>query len=300
MSDSEDDSEDPMQSTYDHLLSTGKATPSQVLRMRTERRHKEAHQLARRLLLDRAYLRDGTVGSRTDLLLRAGAALDGLGRRDEAVFLLRNYRFLDEVVYSSDEENEGSHTGVLVELGAVDGNAVRVALAKILFKQDMKAEALSLCLSVASSSSSDPSAVRVSDAVDSYYLAGWISIHDDDHSKAYRTWKRGGDELPCSEVLGRQNGKRECWDGAGRGEEELEEGLVGAAPVPGSDNLQPFAVPEGALEEEMGKDRRIVVSFFVGRTAMAWGQRWLFVPSLSSPPALFQPLCSFAYALIRI
>jgi tetratricopeptide (TPR) repeat protein len=50
------------------------------------------------------------------------------------------------------------------------------------------------------------------DIIDAYYLGGWVKIHDDDHSNAYRIWQEGHSVVPSSTLLAAQASKRECWD----------------------------------------------------------------------------------------
>jgi hypothetical protein len=224
-----------MESTYRSLLASGKATPAQIDTMRNERRHKDNYSLCRKLLLSRMYERDDTVGTQCELILSAAASLDVLLRREEAIHLLTERRFLDEDRYSDDEDAVPS---------ALDASSYTIALAKILFKQDSKERALALTLSVCDAAATDPTAVHSLDASDAFYLSGWINIHNDDHTEAYRVWKLGSDVLPDSVELQRQNKKRVCWD-VDDAAETLLPGLVGASPIPALADLEPFAVPEG-------------------------------------------------------
>ena len=50
------------------------------------------------------------------------------------------------------------------------------------------------------------------DGEDAFHLAGWVSIHADDHTSAYTLWARGARALPDSEALHRQARKRAVWD----------------------------------------------------------------------------------------
>jgi hypothetical protein len=132
----------------------------------------------------------------TDCYLRLALALDGLNRRGEAVRSLQNAR-----------------------LTWPEDFRITLALAKLLFRDDKKDESFSLCKEIfaAYSTESPPgdlplSAIPIDDAADAYYLGGWIKIHDDDHTNAYRVWKEGHFAIPTCPILARQYGKRECWD----------------------------------------------------------------------------------------
>lgn len=45
-------------------------------------------------------------------------------------------------------------------------------------------------------------------------MAGWIHIHDDNHTKAYGIWSEGATMLPDDVLLRTQAHKRKCWDRA--------------------------------------------------------------------------------------
>lgn len=56
------------------------------------------------------------------------------------------------------------------------------------------------------------SACTSEDAADAYHLAGWVKIHGDDHTEAYRIWSAGAAAIPDDPVLATQKAKRQCWD----------------------------------------------------------------------------------------
>lgn len=106
-----------------------------------------------------------------------------------------------------------------------------LALAKLLFRADQKDRAMELCSRIFDifdvQKNQDKrdvnSAMSVSDACDAYYLGGWIQIHNDDHTSAYRIWQQGyaavSTVAPCAhddevavELLRRQCSKRVAWD----------------------------------------------------------------------------------------
>ena len=111
-----------------------------------------------------------------------------------------------------------------------------LALAKLEFKANEKSKAMQLCLQMLqhlnttttantddteSSCSNCACALLLDDedddasaaaAADAYHLAGWVHIHADDHTSAYRIWNEGGRLLPNCSVLRTQTRKRICWD----------------------------------------------------------------------------------------
>lgn len=129
----------------------------------------------------------------TDCYLRLALAQDGLSRRNEAIQSLRTAKSLWP-----------------------DEHRLTLALAKLLFRADQKDESFLLCTEVFeiynSGEYSADSKAMAEDAADAYYLAGWIKIHDDNHTKAYEVWKEGHLRIPSCPVLARQYGKRDCWD----------------------------------------------------------------------------------------
>jgi hypothetical protein len=98
-----------------------------------------------------------------------------------------------------------------------------MALAKLLFRDDQKELSLSYCESVINKyleklkekeqdEEDDDVLISKEDAMKAYYLAGWIKIHDDNHTDAYQIWSNGHRAIPSCPVLMKQNRKRECWD----------------------------------------------------------------------------------------
>ena len=80
-------------------------------------------------------------------------------------------------------------------------SALLLALAKLLFRDDCKSEALTICqrlmqayrTQASSPESSTTVELKVSkeEAEDAWYLAGWTYIHCDNHSAAYAVWTEG-------------------------------------------------------------------------------------------------------------
>jgi len=88
----------------------------------------------------------------------------------------------------------------------------------------------------------------VEDASDAYHLAGWLRIHADDHTGAYRLWMEGHAAVPECELLARQYRKRACWDHHDPAE-VCDPRLLGSDNTTSSycsvhDDLEAFFVPE--------------------------------------------------------
>jgi hypothetical protein len=137
--------------------------------------------------------------------LRLCSALEGLARRTDAIARLQ------EGVARSPSSPE-----------------LILALAKLLFKDDRKEESLGWCQQIfdvfatqeaptemtgsAECGDGAQQAISDEDAADAYYLGGWVKIHDDDHTGAYKIWRDGALAVPSSALLTTQYKKRQCWD----------------------------------------------------------------------------------------
>lgn len=140
--------------------------------------------------------------SLVEAYLRLCSALEGLTRRAEAIARLE--QGLERCPLSSE---------------------LILALAKLLFKDDQKEKSLAMCEKVFEmyaekdncemidlEGDQQPRPVSAEDAEDAYYLGGWVKIHDDNHTEAYRIWQDGHVAVPSSELLAIQHRKRFCWD----------------------------------------------------------------------------------------
>ncbi|CAM9867041.1 unnamed protein product, partial [Ectocarpus fasciculatus] len=130
-------------------------------------------------------------------------SVDGINKRSRAIELLEDLC----------EGPEG---------GTEDPRLV-LALAKLLFRDDQKGRAMGLCARIfelftaqCSADGTSPIAgeVHIADVCDAYYLGGWISIHDDNHTVAYRVWRQGYAAAAGVELLRVQCSKRVVWDKA--------------------------------------------------------------------------------------
>jgi hypothetical protein len=85
------------------------------------------------------------------------------------------------------------------------------------------------------------------DASDAYHLAGWVRIHDDNHTGAYQLWAEGHEAVPECELLARQYRKQACWDTHDPAEVCNPDLLGNGAHGDGvfrPDHLEAFHVPE--------------------------------------------------------
>eukprot|EP01038_Epipyxis_sp_PR26KG_P012702 gene12702-17034_t len=143
--------------------------------------------------------------NRTDCYIALSTSYEELNRRYDAIEVLRSGHKL----YPHD-------------------STITLALAKITFKDDKKEESLHLCQQIFSLYSqqlqsnlrddefyfADESNYKISEEEvgEAYYLGGWVKIHDDDHTNAYKIWQDGYNSLPDNFLLKQQNNKRSCWD----------------------------------------------------------------------------------------
>lgn len=134
---------------------------------------------------------------RIETNLKLAFALDAINRRSDAIESLQNA--IEDEPFDS---------------------RLNMALAKLLFRDDQKVKSLAYCKLVFDTYSKDQQdkhdenkvCVSVKDALNAYYLAGWIKIHDDNHTAAYELWSQGHRAIPSCLVLKQQHNKRECWD----------------------------------------------------------------------------------------
>jgi hypothetical protein len=126
--------------------------------------------------------------------LKLSKALDGLNLRVEAI----------NVLYVAHNEKPREFK-------------IALALAKLLFRDDQKEISYKLCLHICNEYklqlNNENQEISVDDAASAYYLAGWIKIHDDDHSNAYRIWGEGSNVIKsnCDRLI-KQQRKRLIWD----------------------------------------------------------------------------------------
>ena len=59
------------------------------------------------------------------------------------------------------------------------------------------------------------------DGADAFYILGWIKIHGDDHTTAYRIWSEGHRYCPNDVRLKRQQNKVACWSGISKSKDQV-------------------------------------------------------------------------------
>ena len=149
--------------------------------------------------------------TRRKVVLSYASALEGLGKRGMAICILDD--FLKETSGGDDGDDDCDV-------------AVTLVLAKLLFKDNRKAEAQVQCDLILSHVRNNKEhlfggadcCTPDSDYVDAFHLAGWVRIHADNHTDAYRLWEEGHVFLPSCRLLEIQHEKRACWDEEDQGE----------------------------------------------------------------------------------
>jgi tetratricopeptide (TPR) repeat protein len=175
------------------------ASEEEISRAKVHKQRKEDVSLYMLIIKQRAWDFDMSC-TFTDAYLRLCSALEGLVRRPEAIAKL--YEALNKQPTNPQ---------------------IMLALAKLLFKNDQKDASLALCNEIfamyasrdtqaSDTEESESTTISAEDAADAYYLGGWVKIHDDDHTNAYRIWQEGHLAVPTSELLATQYRKRACWD----------------------------------------------------------------------------------------
>ncbi|KAI2505577.1 hypothetical protein MHU86_8819 [Fragilaria crotonensis] len=180
---------------------------------------------------------------RRRVVLCFAAALDGLDQRQNAIMLLESYlrnchslgndngqHVDDDDDYDDDDSSDSNDDAYTNNDNCNNFNQqqtkerhldipVTLALAKLYFKGNDKQNAMQLCLQIldyiraqAHDCVTISDICDLDDAADAYHLAGWVYIHADDHTSAYRIWNEGAQLIPSCQVLNTQSKKRLCWD----------------------------------------------------------------------------------------
>lgn len=139
-----------------------------------------------------------TSCNRVDVHLKLARALDSICRRSDAIDILK-------------EAAEEDHSF---------DSRIFMSLAKLLFRDDQKDLSLFYCQSIIDKyllrqtgrEVEENFYISLEDVQSSYYLSGWIKIHDDNHTEAYKIWSEGHRVIPSCPVLQKQYRKREYWD----------------------------------------------------------------------------------------
>jgi hypothetical protein len=186
---------------YAQLVEEGTHTRENISDMKAAKKNRENLQMCNFIIQSQSWLTDDSCTQR-DVYLCCAAALEGLNRRATAIARLSEAR------------------------EALPGDPkLMLASARLLFKDDRKAEALALVNDVCSAFEAGAACTKET-AADAFNLAGWFRIHDSDHSGAYAVWSVGSKRAPHCTVLARQHIKRQCWDCSNQSESPSD-GLVG-------------------------------------------------------------------------
>ena len=188
-------------------------------------------------------LNDTQLEERRRIVLCYAAALEGLGRRRDAVDALRLCLGICQEVFT---EHEDSDTFPLEEQLDI---SVALALTKLYFKDNRKERAFAWCNAILQKLRNNKDCCSKEDISDAYHLGGWIRIHADDHTGAYKLWMEGHEAVPDCETLNRQYRKRACWDDINEDELTnpllLGEGAHGDGVYNREEDLEAFEVPNG-------------------------------------------------------
>lgn len=154
--------------------------------------------------------------------LQLASSFESLGRRAEAIAALER-----------------------ASVRAPGDARVRLALAKLFFRSARKADAHALLVPLLSDDT-----LTAATRGDAFYVAGWIQIHRDDHTRAYSVWSEGATCVPTDARLARQRRKADVWsDICGGVGCDMCDTLVGAGSFATSlSDVHSFRVPEGRLE----------------------------------------------------
>ena len=186
------------------------------------------------------------VNERRRIVLCYAGALEGLRRRQEAVDALRLCLNIGKEEFNEEAEEGGDDD---LPDGPLDIQ-VTLALAKLYFKDNQKEKAMrwlqSLLTQLRGTAANSIPAEEVSDV---FHLAGWVKIHNDDHTVAYELWTEGYGAVPGCASLERQFQKRACWDRPLTEDAALAQEIVGGdgtvVEVIRRDDLEGFPVRDG-------------------------------------------------------
>ena len=151
-------------------------------------------------------LNDTELEERRRIVLCYTAALEGLGRRREAVDALRLCLGVCQEVFTEHEDSDTYPSEEQLDV------SVALALTKLYFKDNRKGRAFAWCNAILQKLRNNKDCCSKEDISDAYHLGGWIRIHADDHTGAYKLWMEGHKAVPDCETLNRQYRKRACWD----------------------------------------------------------------------------------------
>jgi tetratricopeptide (TPR) repeat protein len=172
-------------------LSASGYSTEQIEQSKIRKKHKDDVWMYTYMVQQHAWESDLSL-DRVNVHLKLALALDAICRRTDAIGMLLE----------------------AIEDHPFDSRIV-IALAKLFFRDDQKDLSLLYCQQIYNAhelKQLEGSFISVDDALNAYYLAGWIKIHDDNHTEAYQIWSEGSKAFPSCPVLLKQQRKRNCWD----------------------------------------------------------------------------------------
>ena len=175
-------------------------TVEQINQARKRKKDKDDVRIYTYMLKQHAWENDISC-NRVDVHLKLARALDAVCSRSDAIEMLQ-------------EASEDDHPF---------DSRICIALAKLLFRDDQKSQSLQICNRIIEEHRKTQFAqpqreldnggyISQEDVKKAFYLAGWIYIHDDYHTRAYEVWSEGHKAIPSCVILSKQHSKRECWD----------------------------------------------------------------------------------------
>ena len=175
-------------------------TVEQINQARKRKKDKDDVRIYTYMLKQHAWENDISC-NRVDVHLKLARALDAVCSRSDAIEMLQ-------------EASEDDHPF---------DSRICIALAKLLFRDDQRGQSLQICDRIIEEYRKIQYAqpqqeldnggyISQEDVKKAFYLAGWIYIHDDYHTRAYEVWSEGHKAIPSCLILSKQHSKRECWD----------------------------------------------------------------------------------------
>ena len=227
-------------------------TAEEISKERQKKRDKENFVMLKEMLKLRAWEYDISVEA-ADVIVKLAGCYERMHNRSTAVQVLRQGLMTAKPSTSTtvfhpefSELYQKRHRSTIV-----------LAAAKLFFKENLKDEALLLCMELIEKfeNGDEVDVVNVKQATDAYYVAGWIRIHADNHTEAYKLWARGHVAIPSSDVLARQARKRQVWD-ENWSWNDVEEnisayighGAHGDGKYDAQTDLSSYKVPDGEIE----------------------------------------------------
>jgi len=135
------------------------------------------------------------LASSTEIGIMLAESFEGLGRRSLAIMALKRALSRNSSTYPIP--------------------VLYLMMAKLLFRDNQNLAAENALLNLLEFTKITEPPIINEDIADAYYILGWIAIHADNHSKAYRIW-REGHEIVLDNRLMRQRNKVECWSNINR------------------------------------------------------------------------------------